>query len=115
MESVMTNVVVPFSEAAMRCRQFAAAAGCLFHQALVAYQTRRALGELPDDLLRDIGLNRSEIAFVANALACGERDPSRDAIAPLNRSLTAPGSERAASFMKIVPQQAEVTAGAGSV
>lgn len=112
MESAMTNVVAPFSDAAMRCRQFAAAAGCVFHQALVAHQTRRALGELPDDLLRDIGLNRSEISFVANALAYGERDPSRAALDPLNRSLTGGGSEQAASLMKIAPA-ATASAGPG--
>ena len=81
----MTEAVIPFSGAAMRCRQFAAAAGCLFHKALVAYETRRALHELPDDLLSDIGVTRSEIAFVADAVASGQADPTRDAFSRVNQ------------------------------
>jgi mono/diheme cytochrome c family protein len=39
----------------------------------MARATRRALCELPDDLLKDVGLTRSDIAFIANA------EPTRDA------------------------------------
>jgi uncharacterized protein YjiS (DUF1127 family) len=40
-----------------------------FARRMIAYQTRRALGRLSDDLLRDVGLTRGEIDFVANELA----------------------------------------------
>jgi uncharacterized protein YjiS (DUF1127 family) len=42
-------------------------------RATMAQSTRRALDELPDNLLRDIGLTRSEIPFVAGALASETR------------------------------------------
>jgi uncharacterized protein YjiS (DUF1127 family) len=38
---------------------------------------RRLLNELPDHMLRDIGLYRSEIDYVARALADGHDDPTR--------------------------------------
>ena len=38
---------------------------------------RRLLNELPDHMLRDIGLYRSEIDYVARALADGDDDPTR--------------------------------------
>ena len=38
---------------------------------------RRLLSELPDRMLRDIGLYRSDIDYVARALADGYEDPTR--------------------------------------
>ena len=38
---------------------------------VLARATRRALNGLPDDLLRDVGLTRRDIPFVADAVACG--------------------------------------------
>jgi len=36
---------------------------------VLARATRRALSGLPDDMLKDIGLTRGEIPFVAGAIA----------------------------------------------
>jgi len=38
---------------------------------------RRILNQIPDHMLRDIGLYRSEIDYVARALADGHDDPTR--------------------------------------
>jgi uncharacterized protein YjiS (DUF1127 family) len=38
---------------------------------------RRLLSELPDHMLRDIGLRRSDIDYVAQALADEHDDPTR--------------------------------------
>jgi mono/diheme cytochrome c family protein/uncharacterized protein YjiS (DUF1127 family) len=84
----MTNTAVTcFSNADMCCRNFAARIGCLFHRALQAHRTRRALNDLPDNLLRDVGLNRSDIDFVADSLASGTDDPTRVPQDQLNRSV----------------------------
>jgi len=64
----------------------AAALGFLFPQTAAARETRRELSELPDDLLRDIGLNRGDISFAADAVASGRGDPTRDALDRLNWS-----------------------------
>lgn len=85
----MTDTAVPcFADTQMRCKNFAARIGCLFYRALEARKTRRALNELPHDLLRDMGLNRADIDFVADALASGRRDPTRDPQDQFNRSVT---------------------------
>ena len=63
--------VVHVANAALRLRRFAARAGHSLCAAILARATRRALNGLPDDLLRDVGLTRSEIPFVADAVACG--------------------------------------------
>jgi len=70
----MTPVVHPatfVANAASHCRRFAVRAGRALGAAILARATRRALNGLPDDLLRDVGLTRSEIPFVAAAVACG--------------------------------------------
>jgi len=59
----------------------------LFHRDLIARQTRRALNDLPDNLLRDVGLNRSEIDFVADSIASETSDPARDPHGQVNRSV----------------------------
>jgi mono/diheme cytochrome c family protein/uncharacterized protein YjiS (DUF1127 family) len=81
------NTATPFSSAAMRCCRLAADVGCLFHRALKAYETRRALTDLPDNLLRDVGLHRSEIDFIADSIASEKGDPTRDPRDHLNRSV----------------------------
>jgi hypothetical protein len=45
---------------------------------MIADGTRRTLDELPDNLLRDLGLARSEIPFVAGALASAYKGPTGD-------------------------------------
>ena len=47
-------------------------------RAMIAEDTRRALDELPDNLLRDIGLTRREIPFIAGKLLSGTRMSVRD-------------------------------------
>ena len=63
----MTNVVVHLSGTASHCSQ-------------LAHRTRRALDELPDTVLKDFGLARSDIPFIAGKLVYKCKDPARDAI-----------------------------------
>ena len=53
---------------------------------MIAQSTRRTLDELPDNLLRDLGLERDDIPFVAPELAFADSDSScnalRRAVAP---------------------------------
>src|SRR6476620_3666081 len=42
-------------------------------RAMIAEDTCRALDELPDKLLRDIGLTRGELPFIAGELVSGAR------------------------------------------
>ena len=65
---------------ATRFRRIAARAGRSLCAAILARATRRALNELPDDLLRDIGLARSDIPFVAGAVARGGGSPGSAAL-----------------------------------
>ena len=53
-------------------------------RAMIAHRTRHELDALPDDLLRDIGVNRGEVPFIAGALASGRGDPTRDALDRVN-------------------------------
>ena len=74
MELAMTVVVHPatfVADAASHLRRFATRAGRSLGAAILARATRRALNGLPDDLLRDVGLTRRDIPFVADAVACG--------------------------------------------
>jgi mono/diheme cytochrome c family protein len=86
MESAMTDVAVHLSAAPSRCKRNPRWFECALYQALIAYRTRRALDALPDDLIRDVGLTRGEIPFVADALASGRGDPTRHVFHPLNQS-----------------------------
>ena len=62
----MANVVVHLSGASLRCGQ-------------IAGETRRVLDGLPDAVLKDIGLARSDIQFAAGGLVkC--KNPAHDAI-----------------------------------
>jgi uncharacterized protein YjiS (DUF1127 family) len=76
------------SSAALRFRRFFALLQRSFDRATIADGTRRALEELPDNLLSDIGLARSEIPFVAGALVSRYRVPGSNA--PDRRGRTAP-------------------------
>ena len=87
----MSDPVNLVSTAASRLRQSAALLGRSLAKAMLARATRRALTELPDDLLRDIGLMRGDIAFVADAIASGDRDLNRDARDQLDKSTTQRG------------------------
>ena len=65
----MTDLVVyrPVKEQSLatRARQIVARIAQAIERALVAARIQRELSALPDLMLRDIGLNRSDIGFVA--------------------------------------------------
>jgi uncharacterized protein YjiS (DUF1127 family) len=72
MEPVMTDIVHPaslMSGTASRVRQLAARFGRSLCAIVLARATRRALSGLPNDVLKDIGLTRGEIPFIAGAIA----------------------------------------------
>ena len=69
--------VVHLSSAALRRALFAAPLERSLYRATIANGTRRALDELPDNVLSDIGLERGDIPFVAGELAS---DRTRDAL-----------------------------------
>ena len=66
----MTDVV-HLSSAALRRALFAAPLERSLYRATIANGTRRALDELPDNVLSDIGLARDDLPFVAGELAFG--------------------------------------------
>jgi hypothetical protein len=82
----MTDAAVHLPATAARCERCPRRLGCAIYQTLIAHWTRRALDQLPDDLLRDVGVTRGEIPFVSDVVASGRGDPTRDAFHPLNRS-----------------------------
>jgi uncharacterized protein YjiS (DUF1127 family) len=90
MEPVMTDASVQTtilaSGTALRFGHFATLLRSSLCRIVLARATRRALGELPDDLLRDVGLTRSDIAFVASA------EPTRDAFDRRTRATTRDGA-----------------------
>jgi hypothetical protein len=63
----MTNVIVHLSHATSHCGE-------------LIYGTRRALDELPDTALKDIGLALGEIPFIAGKLVYKCKNPADDAI-----------------------------------
>jgi uncharacterized protein YjiS (DUF1127 family) len=71
--------VVHLSGAALRRAEFAAPLERSLYRASIANGTRRALDDLPDNLLKDIGLARDDIPFVAGELAFARGDLARDA------------------------------------
>jgi hypothetical protein len=77
----MTDPVVHLSGAALHRAAFAAPLERSLYRASIAGGTRRALDELPDNLLRDIGLARDDIPFVAGDLAFPRADLTRGASA----------------------------------
>jgi mono/diheme cytochrome c family protein/uncharacterized protein YjiS (DUF1127 family) len=77
---VMTDAFVDTilaSGATLRLRRLATLVGNSLHRSVLARVTRRALERLPDELLKDVGLVRSDIPFVAGATACGHGRPTR--------------------------------------
>jgi uncharacterized protein YjiS (DUF1127 family) len=74
----MTFQTTAITTPAPRWRHIAAALVRLVQRAIVAYQTRRALNRLSDVQLRDVGLSRSDIHFVADAVTNRVR---RDSVA----------------------------------
>ena len=66
------------ASAALRFRRFAALLGRSLCGPILARATRRALHELPEDLLADIGVARSDMLFVARALVSGHGVATRD-------------------------------------
>jgi uncharacterized protein YjiS (DUF1127 family) len=67
MEPAMTDVVVHLSNTASR-------------HGRIAHGIRRLLDELPDAVLTDIGLARSDIPFIVGKLASKRRKPPREAL-----------------------------------
>jgi uncharacterized protein YjiS (DUF1127 family) len=63
----MINVVVHLSGATARYSQ-------------IAHGTRRVLDKLPEAVLKDIGLTRSDIPFITGKLVYKCKDPARDPI-----------------------------------
>jgi hypothetical protein len=64
MESAMTDSIVHQSNAASR-------------DSRIAYGMRRLLDELPDAVLKDIGLTRGDIPYVVGKLVPKRRKPAR--------------------------------------
>ena len=63
----MTNVVIHLSGTASHCSQ-------------LVHGTRRALDELPDAVLKDFGLARNDLPFIAGKLVYKCKDSARDAV-----------------------------------
>lgn len=91
-DTVLHPTVV--SGAASRPLRLAAQVGNAFHRAMLAAVTRHALDGLSDNMLTDIGLARCDIPFVAEAIAHGRSDPTRDALDRLNRTVAQRGMRR---------------------
>jgi uncharacterized protein YjiS (DUF1127 family) len=77
MTDAVVHTTIPASGAALRLGRLATELGISLRRIILARATRRALDELPDDLLKDVGLTRGEIPFVARALACAHGEPAR--------------------------------------
>jgi uncharacterized protein YjiS (DUF1127 family) len=88
-ESPMTDAVFHptalASGAALHVLRFAALVRRSLSRARTVHDTRPALDELPDNLLKDLGLARSDIPFVAGEPASGDRG---DAFDRFSRSVT---------------------------
>lgn len=84
----MTDIIASVSGASSRWHWIAELLKDAIRRHIEAYRTRRALAELPDNLLRDVGLHRSDIDFVADSIASEKGDPTRDPRDHVNRSVT---------------------------
>lgn len=74
MTDIIAHPIIFESRVARRsCFGWLAALGSWLDRAVIAQNTCRALNELPDQVLRDLGLLRSEIPFAASELASGAR------------------------------------------
>lgn len=80
----MTDAVYELSTPPASWRQLAARLGRWLSRVILERTTRRALGDLPDEMLRDIGVARGEIDFIAGAVSAGKGDPTREAAHYLN-------------------------------
>ena len=69
MEFAMTDVTLNLSDVTFGQRWLSSLLGRPLAQAMMARSIRRTLQELPDAVLEDIGLSRSEIPFLAGSLA----------------------------------------------
>ena len=65
------------SGASSRFSRFAACLERSLHHVTTALSIHRTLEELPDGVLKDLGLTRSEIPFVAGELASRHCNPPR--------------------------------------
>ena len=65
------------SGATSRFLRFAAWLERSLHNVTVALSIHRTLEEMPDHVLKDLGLARSELPFVAGELASRHRNPPR--------------------------------------
>lgn len=72
-------IVAHLFRAAIRGIRSMAALARSFHRVGMAHDTCRVLDELPDSLLRDMGIARSEICFVAGALVSTGSESTRNA------------------------------------
>jgi uncharacterized protein YjiS (DUF1127 family) len=79
MEPIVTDTVFHSttfaSRAGSRFSRFAAWLERSLHHVTMALSIHRTLEELPDDVLKDLGLTRDEIPFVASELASRHCNP----------------------------------------
>jgi uncharacterized protein YjiS (DUF1127 family) len=68
------------SRAGLRSSRFAALLGRVLCEVILARARRRALNDLSDDLLKDIGATRSDIDFLAAGLVCRRGASGRDSL-----------------------------------
>ena len=97
----MTDIAYPInftSSTVSRFRRFVALLERSIHRGTMARGMRRTLDELPDSLLRDMGVARSEIPFVAGALASEHSDPTSDAPERPSPSVAERGAKRPLSI-----------------
>lgn len=94
MESAMTDAVVYGSSTDSRLRRFADVLGRSLQRAMILRDTHRALDELPDYLLTDIGVERSDIPFVAGVIAFRYVGSSSEAPGRLDGSAERDGAAR---------------------
>ncbi len=73
----MTDAIVHLSGADLPGAPLSGLVGRSLRRETIALNARLALYELPDNVLRDIGLVRDEIAFVPVALANAQRSAAR--------------------------------------